>query len=315
MAVYRGVSGMHFRQLDLNLLVALDALLTERNITEAGRKLHVTQSAMSGSLARLREYFEDELLVQIGRKMVPTPLAESLSGSVREILLQIRATVDTRPEFDPATSSRRFSLMMSDYVSTVLLSEVLQRVERIAPHVEFEIVSNDQPTPGEALERGDIDMLIMPREFLAKGHPHEPLFTDGYACVVWTGNEGVGDSLSPEQYLQFGHVCVQLARGRSPVIDEWFLSRLGVNRRVEVLAMNFNTVPQYVVGTRRIATLHRRLAEYYCRHLPLRVLPCPFELPLIAESLQWHRYFDKDPGRAWLCGVLKEVANGVGRPG
>jgi len=302
---------MHFRQLDLNLLVALDALLTERNITEAGRKLHVTQSAMSGSLARLREYFEDELLVQIGRKMVPTPLAETLSGPVRDILLQIKATVDTRPEFDPATSSRRFSLMMSDYVSTVLMGEAMQRIGRIAPHVEFEIVSNDQPTPGEALERGDIDMLIMPREHLAKGHPYEPLFTDGYACVVWTGNESVGNSLSAEQYLEVGHVCVQLARGRSPVIDEWFLSRLGVNRRVEVLAMNFNSVPQYVVGTQRIATIHRRLAEYYCRHLPLRILPCPFELPVIAESLQWHTYFNKDPGRAWLCGVLKEVANGV----
>ena len=306
---------MHFRQLDLNLLVALDALLAERNITEAGRKLHVTQSAMSGSLARLREYFEDELLVQVGRRMVPTPLAESLAGSVRKILIEIKAAVDARPEFDPAKSARRFSLMMSDYVSTVLMSEVLQRAERLAPHVEFEIVSNDQPTPGDALERGDIDLLIMPREHLAKGHPHEPLFIDSYACVVWTGNTKVAESLSPEEYLRLGHVCVQLDRGRSPVIDEWFLSRLGVNRRIEVLAMNFNTVPQYVVGTQRVATTHRRLAEYYCRHLPLRILPCPFELPVIKESLQWHKYFDNDPGRAWLCGVLKEVANGVGLAG
>lgn len=302
---------MHFRHLDLNLLVALDALLTERNITEAGRTLHVTQSAMSGSLARLREYFEDELLVQIGRKMVPTPLAESLAEPVQSILLQIKAAVEARPKFDPATSARRFSLMMSDYVSTVLMSEVLQRVEGIAPHVKFEIVSNDQPTPGEALERGDIDLLIMPQDYLAKGHPHEHLFTDGYSCLVWKGNTRVGENLSPEDYLRHGHVCVQLARGRSPVIDEWFLSRLGINRRVEAIVMNFNSVPQYVIGTQRVATIHRRLAEYYCRHLPLRVLPCPFELPVIEESVQWHKYFDKDPGRAWLCGVLKEVANGV----
>src|SRR5215472_18123748 len=116
---------MHFRQLDLNLLVALDALLMERNITEAGRRLHVTQSAMSGSLGRLREYFGDELLVQIGRKMVPTPLAETLAEPVREILLKVKATVDARPGFDPATSTRRFSLMMSDYVSTVLMNEVV----------------------------------------------------------------------------------------------------------------------------------------------------------------------------------------------
>ena len=302
---------MHFQQLDLNLLVALDALLTERNITEAGRALHVTQPAMSGSLARLREYFEDELLVQVGRRMVPTPLAESIAEPVRSILLQIKATINARPAFDPATSSRRFSLMMSDYVSTVLMTEVVKRVESIAPHIGFEIVSNEQPTPSEALERGDIDLLIMPSDHLAMGHPHEPLFTDGYACVVWSGNDSVGDTLSAEEYLRLGHVCVQLARGRSPVVDEWFLSRLGVKRRTEVSTISFSAVPQYVVGTQRIATVHRRLAEFYCRHLPLRILPCPFEMPTLVESVQWHRYFDKDPGRAWLCGILKDVAGGV----
>jgi len=119
---------MHYRHLDLNLLVALDALLTERNITEAGKRVFLTQSAMSGALARLREYFGDELLVQMGRRMVPTPLAETLAPQVREILLKIKATVETKPGFDPATSTRKFSLMMSDYCSTVLMTEVLPRL-------------------------------------------------------------------------------------------------------------------------------------------------------------------------------------------
>src|SRR6202047_3490633 len=101
---------MHFRQLDLNLLVALDALLTERNITEAGRRVHLTQSAMSGALSRLREYFDDELLVQVGRKMVPTPLANDLSEPVLEILQRIKSTIDTKSDFDPTRTTRRFSL-------------------------------------------------------------------------------------------------------------------------------------------------------------------------------------------------------------
>jgi len=102
---------MQFRQLDLNLLVALDALLTECNITEAGRRVFLTQSAMSGALARLREHFADELLIQVGRKMVTTPLADSLAGPVREILLKIDAAVKTRPEFwKRNTRSNRYSM-------------------------------------------------------------------------------------------------------------------------------------------------------------------------------------------------------------
>ncbi len=134
---------MHFEQLDLNLLVALDALLTERSITAAGVRVHLTQSAMSGALSRLREFFNDELLTQVGRKMVPTPLGESLAEPVRQILLQVRATINTKPGFDPATSARHFSVMMSDYVDTVLMSEVLRRAEAVAPRVRFNLVSND----------------------------------------------------------------------------------------------------------------------------------------------------------------------------
>src|SRR5579871_2959732 len=109
---------------------------------------------MSGSLARLREYFGDELLVQVGRKMVPTPLAESLAGPVREILLQIKTTISTRPVFEPASSRRRFTLMMSDYVSTVLMPEVLRRAEASAPHIGFEVLWNDVANPFDLLDRG-----------------------------------------------------------------------------------------------------------------------------------------------------------------
>ena len=300
---------MNLRQLDLNLLVALDALLTERNITEAGRRLSVTQSAMSGSLARLREYFGDEILVQIGRRMVLTPLAESLAEPIRDILIKVKAAVTQRPGFDPARSTRRFSLMMSDYASTVLMNDVLRRAAQIAPGVEFEILANDVPAPLEVLERADVDLLLMPRDFLSSEHPQEVLFTDSYACILWKDNTQVGNALSREEYLRLGHVSVQFNRGRSPVIDEWFLSRLGVSRRLEVLTMNFNSIPQLLVGTDRIATVHRRLAEFYCRYLPLRVVDCPYELPAITEAVQWHKYFTDDPGLAWLRALLQEVAH------
>jgi LysR family transcriptional regulator, nod-box dependent transcriptional activator len=214
---------MHFEQLDLNLLVALDALLTDRSITAAGVRVHLTQSAMSGALSRLREFFNDELLTQVGRKMIPTPLAESLAEPVRQILLQIKSTINAKPGFDPSTSTRHFSVMMSDYVATVLMSEVLRRAEAEAPGVRFNVMSNDTATPVEFLERADVDLLIMPREYLSDKHPRLDLYTDDYACVVWNENPLVGDSISKEQYIEMGHVVLQFGRGRVPVQDEWWI--------------------------------------------------------------------------------------------
>lgn len=299
---------MHFEQLDLNLLVALDALLTDRSITAAGMRVHLTQSAMSGALSRLREFFNDDLLTQVGRRMVPTPLGESLAEPVRQILLQIKATINAKPGFDPATSTRHFSVMMSDYVDTVLMSEVLRRAEDIAPWVRFNLMSNDVTSPVELLERADVDLMIMPRQYLSDKHPHEDLYTDDYACVVWRDNPLIGSSISVDQYLQMGHVVLQFGGGRVPVQDEWFLTKLGVTRRIEVRAMNFNSVPQHIVGSRRIATIHRRLAEYYARCLPLKILAPPYDLPSLTEAVQWHRLFEADSGNLWLRGLLKQVA-------
>jgi LysR family nod box-dependent transcriptional activator len=303
---------MHFRQLDLNLLVALHALLDEKNITQAGKRLHLTQSAMSGALARLRQYFGDDLLVQVGRKMVPTPLGESLIEPVREILIQVKTTIETRPGFDPQTSTRRFSLMMSDFCATVLMLDAMQRAEKLAEGVTFEILPNNVEDPPGFLDRADIDVLLMPENLLSSDHPQEVLFEDHFVCIAWSGNDAVGDTLTLDQYLDLGHVTCEFNRGRTPMVDEWYLRHHGHSRRIEVTATSFNAVPLNVVNTRRIATVHRRLAEYYARILPIRLIPAPVEIPCIVESLQWHRMFESDPGITWLRQLLKDSAARMG---
>src|SRR5215213_10127915 len=125
-------SHMELHLFDLNLLVALDALLTERNVTRAGNRLHLSQSAMSGALARLRHYFRDELLVPVGRQMALTPVAEGLVEPVRDILLQIRGTLGSKPQFDPLTATRHMSLAVSDYVADILMADVLRRARQEA---------------------------------------------------------------------------------------------------------------------------------------------------------------------------------------
>src|SRR4029077_14814591 len=125
--------------LDLNLLVAMDALFAERRVSRAGERLHLSQSATSGALARLREAFYDPLLVQVGRKMTLTPLAEGLVEPVRDFLLQADAILHSNPAFDPGSSTRKFRLSMSDYVETVVMSEALPRIEKLAPAVTLEL--------------------------------------------------------------------------------------------------------------------------------------------------------------------------------
>ncbi len=297
---------MNLNRLDLNLLVALDALLTERSITHAAERLNLSPSATSGALARLREFFDDELLTQIGRRMAPTPLGESLQASVRDCLLHVRATVEIRPQFDPLLSTRNFRLMMSDYVSTVLMPPALQRLQREAPGITIEMLANANE-PWEALSRGDVDFLILPQHFTREGHPAEVLFEDEYVCVCWKGNALVGEAISSEQCLELGHVVTRIGTQRPPTIDAWFFERFGHQRRVEVIATNFNSVPHLLVGTNRISFMHRRLAVAYCSLLPLKMLSSPMVMPRLVEMIQWHKYRDRDPGRIWLCNLLKSA--------
>jgi DNA-binding transcriptional LysR family regulator len=294
---------MNLNRLDLNLLVALDALLVERSITRAAERLHLSPSATSGALARLREFFGDELLTQIGRRMVPTPLGESLQVAVRDCLLHVQATVEIKPEFDPATSSRNFKIMMSDFVSTVLMPRVLQRMQREAPGVKIELLANDEE-PWESLSRGEIDFLVLPKNFVRADHPAQVLFEDEYVCVCWSGNSLVGDSISLEQCLALGHVVARLGTQRPPTIDAWFFERFGHTRRVDVVATTFGSVPHMLVGTNRLTIMHRRLADVYCNSLPLKVLPVPLEMPRLVEMIQWHKYRDRDPARIWLADLL-----------
>lgn len=298
---------MDLAGLDLNLLVALDALFAEKSVSRAGDRLHLSQSATSGALARLREVFRDPLLVQVGRKMVLTPAAEALVEPVRDFLLNAESILNINPAFNPASSERKFRLLMSDYVETVLMAEAMPRIEQVAPGIRFEIASNVEGG-FEALDRGEIDLSIGPAMRLSSAHPSEPLFEDEFICVVWAGNTRVKSAITLAEYLAMGHVVVRFGKHRElTTFDEWFLERFGHERRVEVITTAFNLVPQLVAGTSRIATLHRRLALFYQRYLPLKIIPPPFEIATLQESMQWHKSRDRDPGTIWLRSLLKGV--------
>lgn len=297
---------MRFKRLDLNQVVVLDALLTERSVTKAGRRLHVSQTTVSDSLARLREYFKDELLTQVGRKMVPTPLGESLAAPARGMLLQAEAMLNTRPTFDPTGAVRNFTIMLSDYVNTVLMSKAIPILSALAPNITIELIGHSS-IPWESMDRGEIDFLIMPEPYLSPGHPHGVLFSDSFSCIAWAENSLVEQTITQEKFLQLGHVVSRFGDNRSPSIEEWFFKRYGNARRVEIVAMDFSSVPQTIVGTNRIATIQTALADHYAKFLPIKVLSNNFELPTLTEAIQWNRFFDNDPGIIWMRHLLMDI--------
>ncbi len=299
---------MDLHLFDLNLLVALDALLTERNVTRAGNRLNLSQSAMSGALARLRHYFRDELLVPVGRQMVLTPVAEGLVEPVRDILLRIRGTLASKPQFDASTATRHLSLAVSDYVTEILVADVLRRARQEAPSITFELRPVGRRA-NEDLESGELDFLISPEPYLSPGQPSEVLFEDTFTCVVWAGNRSIGTSLTIDEYLDLGHVVVNVASGEPPSnYDEQFLRGANVRRRAEVVVPTFSLAPQLVVGTGRATTITTRLAARYAATLPLRLIPLPIEMPPMVEKLQWHTVHEQDPAHRWFRALLKDVA-------
>lgn len=299
---------MRLERFDLNLLVVLDTLLEERNVTRASKRLHLGQSATSGALARLRSYFGDELLVPTGRTLTLTPLAQSLVEPVRDTLLKARATIARKPNFDPSTAQRRFTLSASDYVTTVMLAPAMARMAQQAPCVSIDIRS---PVSGvvEVFDRGAIDLLVMPTQYTAQiRHPQQCWFEDEQICMVCANSLHVGAELSFEAYMALGHVTVHLGDERSTSFEEWFLPRYGQRRRVEASVDNFSTLPMMVIGTNRIATLHRRMAEHFARYLPVRLIKAPFEMPRVVEMMCWPRHLEHDPAHQWLRASLMAAA-------
>jgi len=298
---------MELSQFDLNLLVVLDALLTEKNVTHAGRRIHLSQPATSAALTRLRHSFQDQLLVPVGGRMILTPLAQSLVKPVRELLLQAQAAIGTKARFEPMASRRHFSIAVSDYVATVFMADALAGIQKRAPHVTFELVPTSERAV-EALEAGNLDFMIAPEIFASKLHPKMALFEDTHTVIAWKRNPKVGTKISLSEYLNLGHVAIHVGEGAGPNFDEMYLRRLKYKRRAEVVTHSFDVVPHLVVGTDRIATVATRLAKKYARFLPLKLISLPVAVPPMTEVLQWHKYHDQDPAYTWLRGALRAQA-------
>jgi DNA-binding transcriptional LysR family regulator len=291
---------MRLDRFDLNLLVVLDALLEERNVTRTGERLCIGQSAASAALKRLRDYFEDELLVPAGRRLEPTPLAQSLVGPVRDALLRARAAISLRPSFDPAVADNSFVICASDYIIGVTLARAVALLTARAPALRFDLRRPPRDI-AETFERGDIDLIVLPEQYTRSlGHPSRELMRDSHVCMVSADHPLGAADLTMEAYFDLGHVAARLGDEASLSFEEWFLPRYGRQRRVECTVDYFSALPLLVQGTTRIATLHERLANDMAKRFPVKLLPAPFQMEPLVEMMVWPRHKDQDPAHRWM---------------
>ncbi|WP_027555260.1 LysR family transcriptional regulator [Bradyrhizobium sp. Cp5.3] len=303
---------MRFKGLDLNLLVALDALMTERSLTAAARGIHLSQPAMSAAVARLRAYFRDDLFTMRGRELIPTPLAEALAVPTREALLHIHLSIASRDTFDPAKSDRRFRIVLSDFMVMLFIRPVLARVAREAPGISFELIQFDDQ-PDEPLRRGEVDFLIFPEIYMSNDHPRAKLFEETLVCVGCHTNKQLSRKLTFERYMSMGHVAAKFGRTHKPSIEEWLLLEHGHKRQIEVTVPSFSLIPPLLLGTERIATMQSRLARHFATTMRLRIVDLPLPLPAFTEAVQWPALHNNDPASIWMRKVMLQEAARMGR--
>lgn len=298
---------MRLDGLDLNLLIALEAILRLRSVSAAAVEIHLTQPALSRSLSRLRGHFGDPIVTQTGRELVPTEFGAALYPLAARLLNEARAFAQMRSEFDPSRERREFSVICSDYVTLVLMTRVLERLAVEAPGISLRCISIDT-SADDMFARGDIDFRVAPEFVDGRDYQHQVLFQDDFVSAVWSGNTEVGETLDLATFMRLRHVATAFGSKRFGSHLEHYLARHGIELDIAMLVPNFVLLPHCVVGTPYVATIHSRLAARMPKDLAVRFLPTPLPVPSLVQQLQWHPTRDSDKATGWMRGLILDTA-------
>jgi LysR family transcriptional regulator, nod-box dependent transcriptional activator len=307
---------MQLNRFDLNLLIALDALLHEKNVTRAAERVFVSQPAMSAALQKLREYFNDQLLVRIGRDMELTPRGLSLVEPVREALLRIQATLGTQPSFDPGTVRRTFTLIVSADAVLRVMPKVFQRLTKEAPGIQCHVEHFSETTLSR-LEYGDADLYLglnSMRLFGLRAFPETLRIIDlravRWVAVVAADHPTVADAISEAQYLALPHIF-GWPSGHTLPLEELVRRLTNADIDVRATTQGLLEIPFLLPGTELIATLPEHLAQLLAKLAPVKVVPLPFTTPETREVVIWHKRNEPDPGHAWMREIIIAAAREI----
>ena len=293
--------------IDLNLLHVLTTVLRERSATRAATRLHVTQSAVSSALRRARDVFQDPLVVREPYGLAPTPRAAALLPSLEAWLEEARRLIADAPAFDPARSTRTFSIACSDALAITLLQPLLRVLQARAPHVRLRLLTLDRLLAEDGLARGEVDLLLGIPPVVPPGHEAELVYRDPLRCIVRADHPSVGPRLGLGQYASLPHVELALFGQTDDAVDR-ALARAGRSRTVQVAVPHFATIPLALLETDAVATVSERLARAFAARMPLRVLTPPVALePLVIRQV-WHRRSEADAAVTFLRGCVREAS-------
>lgn len=308
---------MNLSQVDLNLLVYLDALLRERNVTRAAQKLSMSQPALSSGLKRLRDLFSDPLLIRTSEGMVPTERALELEPQLREILTNIEKAVEPSTDFDAKTSKRVFRIMASDYAELTLMPRLLSHLRNNAPRVILDILTPSDVTFRD-VELGKVDMVINRFDDMPMSFHQGTVWKDDFSCVLLASNP-IADNFTLDNYLSGKHVWVSktgmgVGVGVNPLdvaklgwVDQE-LAKHGYKRNIRVFTRHYHAAIHLALEEDLIATVPSMALKNLYTKKAFRILPPPFSIAEMELKIAWSPLLQHNSGHKWMRRLIQDIA-------
>ncbi len=297
--------------IDLNLLVAFEALYAERSVTLAAQRLHLGQPAMSAALGRLRQVFQDELLIRVGREMQPTSKAIELAPGILAALQQIRQTLERSQVFEPLTSQRCLTIGSPDYTSYVVIPALLEFCAQNAPNLTFRCVEYQKDQVGALLEQGELDLVLGVFPTLPPQINRIPLFQERFVGIARQGHPAiVRGSMSLDTFARLPQALMTLRRDATGEIDQ-ALARHQLQRQIAVTTPHMLVLPAIIAANDIVAAVPDRIAKQLAALYRLEIFALPVETAPWTVSVLWSRLADQDPANEWLRQTLQRVCESI----
>jgi DNA-binding transcriptional LysR family regulator len=301
------MNDLHNTELDLNLLPVFDALIRVGNVSRAAEELAMSQSAVSHALKRLRLFFGDPLFMKTGSGMQPTPRALELREPVLSVMGTVRSELLVREGFDAASSTRVFSLLLTDMGELIFLPKLIARLRETAPGCTLRTLQIPMRQVQAVLESGEGDLALGSLHAVPEGLFQQQLFTRSFVTIVNRRNRKIGETLSRDQFLAMEHIVVSLS-GKPEDAYDAIVDELDGPRRIYLMTPHFLTVPMIIEeNPELIATVPRELATKFAAYKSIRIVETPMPVPPFAIRQHWHPRYHHDVANVWLRRQVKET--------
>ena len=301
---------MNLANFDLNLLLVFHAIYSEKSLTRAGQRLGLSQPAISHSLNRLRQAFDNPLFVRKGRTMEPTAFARQISSSVSRIIELAQQTVEGQDRFDPQTSDRTFHIGMQDYPMVVVLPKLLDRLAKENSRIGIRMYDLNMEERRIALEEGRLELVVGCKQEYDSHIYQQQLFNDRVVCIVRKDHPDIGSELDLETFLNAEFIRLTVSTQAAEMVDT-LLEDIGVQRNVRVTVEQEVAIFQLVCNSDLLANVAELAAREYAAFLPIRILPIPLEAIELQHFQYWHDRHHRDPGHRWLRKVMTDIGKAL----